>query len=151
MNSIFKTLQKAKTKKCLVKKQEITKKARTEGDNIQNYEKELEKRRQSLLNKMVYKYDTKIDSEYKKMKHNNSIAYMDSFNLENYQTKLLQIMSNFVDLNKIMCLKRNLASINENKNRVCLHPYYHLARNLECKVPSHLTKKLYSIGLKYKS
>lgn len=148
--STARSLRESKSVRFIVGRSENKRKTRSENDYVQKYESEYEKKKQALLDRVVYKKNKSIDLKIRNLKYNNKVAFDGNFNLKKYQEQIIKLMSNKVDKDNLINLKIGLYSIDLPKIKTSSHPYVQLAKRLEYKVPKHLTDRLYSIGLKKK-
>ena len=143
--------KKSKSVQFIISRSEKKRLTRSENDYVQKYESEYEKKKKAILDRVVYKKDPNLDSKIRTLKHNNSVVFDGNFNLKKYQNQIIKLMSNKVDKDNLLGLKIGLYSIDLPKIKTSSHPYVQLAKRLEYKVPTHLTDRLYSIGLKKKN
>ena len=112
---------------------------------IRNYKRFFNNRSKSFLEKLsrIYCEDRNFLSIIKELKHNKKIAFKDDFNIEEYQSTLIELMDqrvsqkNLIDLqNDYKALNRKLYGIIEPKGR-----YTILAEKLRFNLPLYLLER----------
>ena len=112
---------------------------------IRNYKRFFDNRSKSFLEKLsrIYCEDKNFLSSIKELKHNKKIAFKDDFNIEEYQSTLIELLDqrvsqkNLLDLqNNYKALNRKLYGLIEPKGR-----YTILAEKLRFNLPLYLLER----------
>lgn len=112
-----------------------------------NRKKSLKSKNREKLNKL-YNINSKYIYQVKKIKKSNDIALSRHFNIDNYQTKLLELASKCVSYEGVKSLRDDFHSMNQRiEGKVKLTSSWEsLAKQLENIAPQHLLNKLHSMG-----
>jgi hypothetical protein len=112
---------------------------------IRNYKRFFDNRSKTFLEKLsrIYCEDRNFLSSIKELKHNKKIAFKDDFNIEEYQSTLIELMDqrvsqkNLIDLqNDYKALNRKLYGLIEPKGRFTI-----LAEKLRFNLPLYLLER----------
>ena len=101
------------------------------------------------IKKLYKEKNFKFDKRIKEIKSNSTIAFKDDFNILDYQTTLIKLLSKRVSDNNLNDLQKNFVSFNE-KNFGMVGPkgrFTNMAEKIKYNIPSYLYEKIKQLDI----